>query len=271
MVPLAFAATGMLRAIWAMRRACHASTRDAINALRVWFALSWVVTLACVRGLLQKHAEFLRTAKSKDGRSLLSAMRSSRAETLLTIAGVAGAAAMLVRSPSAATIVLALLLVFEAFVYSNAPWASLAAEGIILTPERRAYARSPQNTGDRPERSRPVALPLALSRTRCCCSRRGARDRRAEHQCTVWRAADRPAQHWQDRPGPQARAAARCDPVAIGVAERNPQCAAEPVGVAEPLDAAFTDSIPHRTANGTQQPEPGAHSHTGANCGLTIA
>lgn len=162
-VPLAFAATGMLRAIWALRRACHASTRDAINALRVWFALSWVVTLACVRGLLQKHAEFLRTAKSKDGRSLLSAMRSSRAETLLTIAGVAGAAAMLVRSPSAATIVLALLLVFEAFVYSNAPWASLAAEGIILTPERRAYARSPQNTGDRPERSRPVALPLALT------------------------------------------------------------------------------------------------------------
>jgi hypothetical protein len=162
-VPLAFAATGMLRAIWALRRACRASTRDAINALRVWFALSWVVTLACVRGLVQRHAEFLRTAKSKDGRSLLSAIRSSRAETLLVVAGVAGAAAMLVRSPSTATIVLALLLIFEAFVYSNAPWASLAAEGIILTPERRAYARSPQNTGDRPERSRPVAVPLVLT------------------------------------------------------------------------------------------------------------
>jgi cellulose synthase/poly-beta-1,6-N-acetylglucosamine synthase-like glycosyltransferase len=162
-VPLAFAGTGILRAVWALRRACRARTRDAVNALRVWFALSWVVTLACVRGLVQQHAEFLRTAKSKDGRSLLSAMRSSRAETMLAVAGVAGAAVMLIRSPSAATLVLAVLLVFEAFVYSNAPWASLAAEGIILTPERRAYARSPQNTGDRPERTRPVAVPLAVT------------------------------------------------------------------------------------------------------------
>ena len=160
-VPVAFAGTGMLRAVWAMRRACHARTRDALNALRVWFALSWVVTLACVRGLGQKHAEFLRTAKSKEGRSLLGALRASRAETVLVVAAVAGAAAMLLRSPSVATIVLSVLLLFEAFVYSNAPWASLAAEGIILTPERRAFERSPQNTGDRPERRRPFVAPLA--------------------------------------------------------------------------------------------------------------
>jgi hypothetical protein len=48
-VPVAFAGTGILRAVWAMRRACHASTLEALRALRVWFALSWVVTLACVR------------------------------------------------------------------------------------------------------------------------------------------------------------------------------------------------------------------------------
>ncbi|MFI5286275.1 MAG: glycosyltransferase [Candidatus Dormibacteria bacterium] len=162
-VPLAFAGTGVVRAMWAMRRACGATAGDAFSALRVWFALSWVVTLACVRGLVQKQAEFLRTAKSKEGRSLLSALRASRAETVLMIAGVLGAGAMLLRSPSLATIVLALLLVFEAFVYSNAPWASLAAEGIILTPERRAYARSPQNTGERPERRRSIAVPLGLT------------------------------------------------------------------------------------------------------------
>jgi hypothetical protein len=161
-VPLAFAGTGMLRAVWALRRACHATTRDALNALRVWFALSWVVTLACVRGLVQKHAEFLRTAKSKEGRSLLGALRASRTESLLVVAGVAGAATMLVRSPGFATVVLSVLLLFEAFVYSNAPWASLAAEGIILTPERRAYARSPQNTGDRPARRRPLVAPLGI-------------------------------------------------------------------------------------------------------------
>lgn len=162
-VPLAFAGTGIVRAMWAMRRACRASAGDALNALRVWFALSWMVTLACIRGLVQKHAEFLRTAKSKEGRSLLNALRASRAETVLMVAGVLGAGAMLIRSPTLATIVLSVLLLFEAFVYSNAPWASLAAEGIILTPERRAFARSPQNTGERPDRRRSLVLPLGLT------------------------------------------------------------------------------------------------------------
>jgi cellulose synthase/poly-beta-1,6-N-acetylglucosamine synthase-like glycosyltransferase len=163
-IPLAFAATGVLRATWAMRRACYASFRDSFYALRVWFALSWVVTLACVRGLVQKQAEFLRTPKSKEGGSLLSALRASRGETVLTVAAVLGGVAMLIRSPSFATVVLGLLLLFEAFVYSNAPWASMAAEGIILTPERQAYAQSPQNTGDRPPRRRhAVALPAGLT------------------------------------------------------------------------------------------------------------
>lgn len=163
-IPLAFAATGVLRATWAMRRACHTTYRDAFYALRVWFALSWVVTLACIRGLLQRHAEFLRTPKSKEGGSLLSALRASRAETLLTVAAILAAGAMLVRSPGLATTVLGVLLIFEAFVYSNAPWASMAAEGIILTPERQAYALSPQNTGDRPTaRRRALAIPVGMT------------------------------------------------------------------------------------------------------------
>jgi hypothetical protein len=162
-IPLAFAATGVMRATWAMRRACGASIRDSFYALRIWFALSWVVTLACLRGLVEKHADFLRTPKSKEGGSLLSALRASRAETALTVAAVAGAGAMLIRSPGLATAVLGLLLLFEAFVYSNAPWASMAAEGIILTPERQAYARSPQNTGDRPVRRAAVAIPLGVT------------------------------------------------------------------------------------------------------------
>jgi hypothetical protein len=163
-IPLAFAATGVLRAMWAMRRACHSSFADSLSALRVWFALSWVVTLACLRGLVQKRAEFLRTPKSKEGGSLLAALRASRTETLLTIAAILGGAAMLIRSPGLATVILGLLLFFEAFVYSNAPWASMAAEGIILTPERRAYARSPQNTGDRPAWKRgAVAVPVGLT------------------------------------------------------------------------------------------------------------
>jgi hypothetical protein len=147
-----------------MRRACHSSNADSFAALRVWFALSWVVTLACLKGLVQKRADFLRTPKSKEGGSLLAALRASRTETLLTIAAILGGAAMLFRSPGLATVILGLLLFFEAFVYSNAPWASMAAEGIILTPEREAYARSPQNTGDRPAWKRgAVFAPVGLT------------------------------------------------------------------------------------------------------------
>jgi cellulose synthase/poly-beta-1,6-N-acetylglucosamine synthase-like glycosyltransferase len=163
-IPVAFAASGVFRALWAMRRACRTTYRDALNALRVWFALSWVVTLACVRGLVQKHAEFLRTPKSKQGGSLLTALRASRAETAIALAATSGGVAMVLRSPALATGVLALLLFFEAFVYSNAPWASMAAEGIMLTPERQAYARSPQNTGDRPVlRRTALAVPVGFA------------------------------------------------------------------------------------------------------------
>jgi cellulose synthase/poly-beta-1,6-N-acetylglucosamine synthase-like glycosyltransferase len=162
-IPLAFAATGVLRATWAMRRACRATMRDSFYALRIWFALSWVVTLACLRGLIRKHADFLRTPKSKVGGSFLSALRASRAETALAVVAVVAGAVMLLRSPSFATVVLALLLFFEAFVYSNAVWASMAAEGIILTPEREAYRRSPQSTGDRPMPRGTVAVPLGMA------------------------------------------------------------------------------------------------------------
>jgi hypothetical protein len=116
-----------------------------------------------VRGLVQKRAQFLRTPKTKEDGSLLSALRASRAETAITVAAVGAGTAMIVRSPALATAVLGALLLFEAFVYSNAPWASMAAEGIILTPERQAYAGSPQNTGDRPApRRSALVVPVGV-------------------------------------------------------------------------------------------------------------
>src|SRR5437879_7642613 len=45
-IPLAFAAPGLTRALWAMRATTGCTAGDALRALRVWFALSWVVTLA---------------------------------------------------------------------------------------------------------------------------------------------------------------------------------------------------------------------------------
>ncbi|MGH7685760.1 MAG: glycosyltransferase [Candidatus Dormibacteria bacterium] len=157
-VPLAFAISGLARALWALRRATKCTSNEALMALRVWFALSWVVTLACLRGLVRRSAEFLRTPKQREGAALANAVRSSRTETLIAIAAAAGAITMMVRTPSLATFVLGGLLLFESAVYASAPLASLAAEGIRMTPERRQWLDSPQNTGDRPPLRRTMLV-----------------------------------------------------------------------------------------------------------------
>src|SRR5438093_808543 len=164
-VPLAFLITGVLRGLWALRRAERCSWGDALRALAIWFALSWVDTLAVVRGLFSGQAAFLRTPKQKEGGNRLwPAIRSSAIESLLAILAVVGAIVLLLAAPALATVILAIMLLFEAWIFGSAPWASLAAEGIQLTPQRRIYLRSAQNTGDRPERpSRAAIIPGALA------------------------------------------------------------------------------------------------------------
>jgi cellulose synthase/poly-beta-1,6-N-acetylglucosamine synthase-like glycosyltransferase len=162
-LPIAFLATGLLRAVWAMKLKTRCTWRDAIAGLQVWFALSWVVTLACLRGLLRFHTAFLRTPKLKEGESsVINALRSAQMETLLAATGFAAAIVMLVRVPSLATAALALLLIFQAWIYANAIWAGASAEGIHLTPLRRAYRNSAQSTGTRPGfGSESLAIPVA--------------------------------------------------------------------------------------------------------------
>ena len=158
-VPVAFATTGLLRALWAMRLTTGCTSGDALRAMRVWFALSWVVTLACLRGVVSARAEFLRTPKRRDEGTLLRALRFARTETVLAGCAMGAGVAMDVRSPGLTTGALSVLLAGAAALYSSAPWASLAAEGIPLTPLRRIFVQSPQNTGDRPS-VRPAAAAV---------------------------------------------------------------------------------------------------------------
>jgi hypothetical protein len=163
-LPIAFLASGLLRAVWAMKLKTGCTWRDAIAGLQVWFALSWVVTLACIRGLLRFHSAFLRTPKLNESQpSLVRAFRAAQTETLIAIAGLVAALAMVIRAPSFATMAIAVLLLFQAFVYANAAWAGAAAEGIHITPLRRAYRNSAQSTGVRPSiGAETLAIPTAL-------------------------------------------------------------------------------------------------------------
>ncbi len=164
-LPIAFLASGLLRAVWAMRLTTRCTWRDAIAGLQVWFALSWVVAVACLRGLVRFHTTFLRTPKTKESEaSVIKAFRAAQVETLLACVGLAAAIVMLIRAPSVPTIALAALLVFQAAIYANAPWAGASAEGIHLTPLRRAYKSSAQSTGVRPGfGAETLAVPVALA------------------------------------------------------------------------------------------------------------
>jgi hypothetical protein len=168
-VPLAFLVTGVLRGLWALRRAERCSWGDAFRAMGIWFALSWVDALAAVRGLWSGRAAFLRTPKQKEGgRRLWPAIRSSAFESLVAALAIVGAIVMLIAAPAIATGILAIMLLFEAWVFASAPWASFAAEGLHLTPFRQIYRESAQNTGERPERVRgtdliPAALAVAVA------------------------------------------------------------------------------------------------------------
>jgi cellulose synthase/poly-beta-1,6-N-acetylglucosamine synthase-like glycosyltransferase len=161
-VPLLFLITGVGRALWAIRTTARCTFGDAVRCLRCWFALSWVVSLACLRGVVKQQAAFLRTPKRKEGRSVWQAIQASRAESLIAALSVVGAVALVVSVASLGTIVLAVLLVWLALLYSSAPWASFAAEGIRLTPLREAHRRSSQSTGEWPERGVPAAVRIGV-------------------------------------------------------------------------------------------------------------
>ncbi|HEY7200706.1 MAG TPA: hypothetical protein VIC57_10860, partial [Candidatus Dormibacteraeota bacterium] len=162
LVPLLFLVTGVGRALWAIRTTARCTLGDAIRCLRCWFALSWVVALACLRGLVKKEAAFLRTPKRKEGRSVWQAIRASQAESVIAALSAAAAVAIVVSTLSIGTFALAVLLLWLALLYSSAPWASFAAEGIHLTPLRAAYRSSSQSTGEWPERGVPAALRFGV-------------------------------------------------------------------------------------------------------------
>src|SRR5438067_6022590 len=83
-VPPLFLGIGLLRALWGLRATTRCSLPDAVRALGIWFALSWVVTLACIRGLVRPQAAFLRTPKQKEGvGTLAQALNSCKVETAL--------------------------------------------------------------------------------------------------------------------------------------------------------------------------------------------
>jgi len=85
-LPIAFIGLNLLRYLWALRATTGASPALALAALRVNLSLSWVIALACLRGLTQERGVFLRTPKFR-GTAAIREIRLVWVETTIAIAG----------------------------------------------------------------------------------------------------------------------------------------------------------------------------------------
>ena len=120
-LPLLYVALGLVRYVWGIRVATRVTSLEAMDALRVNLSLSWVVTLACVRALIEERGVFLRTPKFRGGSPAIHELRVVAVETALAAAavGLAGWVA-LVAGFSLLTIAVDLLLLWSAFIYGSA-------------------------------------------------------------------------------------------------------------------------------------------------------
>jgi glycosyltransferase involved in cell wall biosynthesis len=119
-LPMAFIALNLLRYLWALRATTGASPALALAALRVNLSLSWVIALACLRGLTQERGVFLRTPKFQ-GMAAIREIRLVWVETAIAFAGALLLIAVLLQAGfSVVGLTLAGLLAWSVSIYGSA-------------------------------------------------------------------------------------------------------------------------------------------------------
>jgi cellulose synthase/poly-beta-1,6-N-acetylglucosamine synthase-like glycosyltransferase/ketosteroid isomerase-like protein len=149
-VPFLFVFMGVSRFLWALRRRLSCTLGEAASAFTILLSLTWVVTLACVLGLVKQRGVFLRTPKRRTGTDRWHLWRIVSQETVLAGLCFAAALALCTRLPYApyAWLMVGLLL-WQGVIYSSAiranVWSS-ASESRLAHPE---YLTSGRTTGRR--------------------------------------------------------------------------------------------------------------------------
>jgi len=119
-LPIAFILLNLIRYLWALRATTGASPALAMAALRVNLSLSWVIALACLRGLTQERGVFLRTPKFR-GAAAIREIRLVWVETLIaTTGGLLLVAVILEAGFSVVGLTLAALLAWSTLIYASA-------------------------------------------------------------------------------------------------------------------------------------------------------
>ncbi len=119
-LPLLYLVLGLVRYVWGLRVATGVGVVESVAALRVNLSLAWVVTLACIRALVQGRGVFLRTPKVA-GSDAVRSLRLVWVETMLTLgAGVLAMAVLFRAGLSTLTLTVDTLLLWSLFIYGSA-------------------------------------------------------------------------------------------------------------------------------------------------------
>lgn len=127
-VPPVFLLFAVARFLWALRVREGCTFMDALRALFVLLGLTWVVTLACLRGLFSREGVFLRTPKLGDVATLSDSIAVVRWEIFIGLVCLVMAATLITAAPfelhSVRTVV-TMLLVWQAAIFLAALLTSL--------------------------------------------------------------------------------------------------------------------------------------------------
>ncbi len=125
-LPIVFIILNLVRYLWALRATTGSSYALALAALRVNLSLSWVIALACFRGLTQERGVFLRTPKFA-GAAAIRELRLVWAETAFGVTAAVLLVLVLARAGFAPVgVVLAGLLAWVLLIFGSAPGFALS-------------------------------------------------------------------------------------------------------------------------------------------------
>ncbi|MBO0774854.1 MAG: glycosyltransferase, partial [Actinobacteria bacterium] len=205
------AATCLLAGSLVMRgltyqRVVRATSRQAFGGILAFAALTHVITTASLRALARHPARWQRTDKFRQRQRGLRVLTQARSETVLGLAGLVAAAALIAAHSGGIATALAIGLAVQALTYLAAPTVAIAAD--------RSLART------------ATALPSTGTRTAIGTARpAGANPAWAQHPSR--RAAQwPPPSHDQRRAAPRATAPGSSQPKGTPPAARAPRAGA---------------------------------------------
>jgi cellulose synthase/poly-beta-1,6-N-acetylglucosamine synthase-like glycosyltransferase len=140
LLPVALVASGLVRAMWALRRRTGIGLGRALRAFANWLSVSWTVALACIQGLTRKEGVFMRTPKVGEEGKTWAAFWAARSETVLAV--LLWAAGIFVAVRGRGTPFVLGLFAWQGAVYATAPYMSLLNTRAKLTPELERRRRS---------------------------------------------------------------------------------------------------------------------------------